>query len=409
MTTPADRPSPVVAGFALTAVIAGLTMLGPFAIDTIFPAFDTIGKDFAASEAAMQQVTSAYLLSFAVMSVLHGPLADSLGRKPVMIVGLGGFALASVGCALAPNLGTLIVCRLLQGAFAGGATVVSRVVIRDLFSGAEAHRLMSRVMMIFSIAPAIAPVLGGFLLAVGPWPVIFWAVAGYGVLMLAATQLLIPETLPRAKRQPLSVRQVVGSLIEVSRHPAMLRLAAAMSMAFAAQFLYVVAAPIIVVRLFGLGDQDFWVLFVPMIGGVALGAWVSGALADRMGRSRIMDLSMAVALAAGVANVLLALTVPRLPYAVIAVSVLAVAVAVAFPVLQLEMLDLFPQHRGAAASFATFASLAFNAVLAGIIAPLVTGTLLTTALTSLVFTVLAVAMWGWHRRTYSPAPADATS
>ncbi len=386
------------ASLLLTVLLAGLAMIGPFAIDTVFPAFQAIGREFAADEAAMQQVTSTYLLAFAVMSVFHGPLSDALGRKPVIIAGLLGFAAASVGAALAPNLAVLVACRAVQGAFAGGATVVSRVIIRDMFHGPEAHRLMSQVIMIFSIAPAVAPVAGGLLLGIGPWPVIFWAIAGYGVLMAVLTYVAIPETHPPHARQPMQVRPLLRSLWEVGKEPALLRLAGAIAMAFAAQFVYVVGAPIIVVDLLGLGERDFWVLFVPMIAGVAIGAWLSGRLAHRLRRRAIIDLSMSVLLASAAANIVLVLAAPRLPFAVVGVFLIAFAIAIAFPVLQLEILDLFPTHRGTAASVGTFASLVFNAVLAGLIVALVTATLLSTALAAAGFAVLAVLLWLWHRR-----------
>ena len=144
-------------------------MIGPFSIDTVFPAFTRIGQEFAADEVALQQLVSAYLAAFAVMSVLHGPLSDALGRKKVMIGGLAIYLLGIIGSILAPSLGSLVLLRVLQGMSAGAATIVSRVVIRDMFSGAEAQRLMAQVMMIFSVAPALAPIFAGWLLLLGDW------------------------------------------------------------------------------------------------------------------------------------------------------------------------------------------------------------------------------------------------
>lgn len=382
----------------LTLLLAALSMLGPFTIDTVFPAFVSMGDELGADELAMQQVTSLYMLSFAVMSVFHGPISDALGRKPVMIVGLVGYVVATVACALAPSFGLLLLGRVLQGAFAGAATIVSRVVVRDLFEGPQAHKLMSRIMMIFSVAPAIAPVIGGWLLVFGDWRLIFWAIAGYGVLTLVATVSLLRETHPPSERTPLRVGSVLGSLVQVGRAPAMLRLAGAIAFLMASQFVYVVGAPIIVVRLLGLGEQDFWMLFVPVIGGLLVGAWLSGRLADRMPRSRLIDLAIGLALAAGVINVTLGLLLPRLPFAVMAPALLACAVAVAFPAVQLEILDLFPRHRGAAASLGTFATLAFNALLAGAIVPVIASSLAAVAAFGLASTLLALALWGWHRR-----------
>ena len=387
----------------LTIVLAALSMLGPFTIDTVFPAFTRIGAEFGVSSTAMQQVTSTYMLAFAVMSIFHGPLSDALGRKPVMIAGLIGYALASVGCALAPNLGVLLLMRLLQGSFAGAATIVSRVVVRDRYAGPQAHRLMSRIMMIFSLAPAIAPVAGGWLLQAGDWRIIFWAVAGYGLLALVAVVVVLPETHPPSERTPLRVGSVLRSLIEVGRSGTMIRLALVTAFAMAGQFLYVAAAPIIVVDLFGLGEQDFWVLFVPLISGLMLGAWVSGRLAERFSRNRLVDAALVAGLVAGVLNVVIVLIAPHPPWAMVGPFLLSFSVAIAFPAIQLEILDAFPHHRGAAASLGTFASLAFNALLAGVIAPLVTGALVGVALTSLLFVAVGLALWHGHRRVTAAA------
>lgn len=386
------------AGWLVTVVLASLAMIGPFTIDTVFPGFEAMGRDFGADEAALQQVTSIYLLSFALMSVLHGPLSDALGRKPVMLTGLAVYVIATIGCALSPSLPVLLACRALQGASAGAATIVSRAVIRDLYSGAEAHRLMSQVMMIFSIAPAIAPVVGGLLLRWGPWPVIFWAIAGYGVTIAVVTATVLPETLPRAERQPLRVRPMLAGMLQVARHPGFVRLALATTFVFATQFVYIVSAPIIVVRLLGKGEQDFWMLFVPMIGGMVIGAWLSGRLAGRVDASRLVDRAIAAALVAAGLNVTLMFTIPGLVAAVLAPGLIALSVAIAFPVLQLAMLDLFPHHRGSAASMATFASLLFNALLAGAIAPLVTSSLAVLAASSTTFCVLGAGFWIVHRR-----------
>ena len=399
MTTPATRASQGTARASLLiiTILASLAMIGPFSIDTVFPGFEAMRRDFGANEAALQQVTSVYLMAFAVMSIFHGPISDTLGRKPVMLTGLAIYVLASIGCALSPSLPVLLVCRALQGASAGAATIVSRAVIRDLYSGPEAHRLMSQVMMIFSIAPAIAPIAGGLLLAWGPWPIIFWAIAGYGIFIAVLTSVGLPETLPPEDRHPLRVRPVLAGLLEVGRHPGFARLALATTFLFAAQFVYIVSAPIIVVDLFGKGEQDFWILFVPLIGGLVIGAWLSGRLAGRVETYRLVDHAVALALVAGAVNLTLMTLVPRLPYAVVGPGLIALAVAIAFPVLQLAMLDLFPHHRGAAASLASFASLVFNALLAGAISPFVTGSLLVLATASTVFALVGAAFWGVHR------------
>jgi DHA1 family bicyclomycin/chloramphenicol resistance-like MFS transporter len=297
------------AGARITLTLAALGMLGPFTINTVFPAFSQIGEEFGASDVVLQQLISVYLASFAVMSVFHGPLSDALGRKRVMLTGLAIYVVAMLGATLATGMGALIALRVLQGVSAGAATIVSRVVVRDLFSGAEAQRLMARVMMIFALAPVIAPVLGGWLLLLGDWRWVFAGVGLYGILVMVLTALM-PESLPREARIPLRLGAVLGSLWEVGRSPMMLRIALATAFGFAAHFVFVAAAPIIVVRLLGLGEQDFWVLFGPLIIGMMAGSLVVGRAADVMDRSRLITIGYLGTLATSVLNLVLVLLAP---------------------------------------------------------------------------------------------------
>lgn len=386
------------AGWLVTVVLASLAMIGPFTIDTIFPGFEAIGRDFEVDTIALQQLTSSYLLAFAFMSVLHGPLSDALGRKPVMIGGLLGYTVASVVAAAAPSFGVLLGARVVQGLFAGAATIVSRAVIRDLFEGPEAQRLMARVMMIFAVAPAVAPVIGGEILRFATWPAIFWFVGVYAVATATLTAVVLPETLAPQDRTRLRVGAVVGGLWQVARSWPFERLALCSALAFGSYFVYVVGAPIVVVDLLGLGEQDFWVLFVPMIGGMVVGSWLTNRLAGRLDGQVLVDRTMVGLLLGGGTNVALATLAPSLPWAVVGPALMGTAIGIVFPVLQLRMLDLFPHHLGSAASMASFASLVFNAVLAGAVAPLVSSSLATLAATSLGLALLGASLWVWHRR-----------
>lgn len=399
--SPGSRPERP--GVRLTLTLASLAMIGPFTIDTIFPAFTRIGEEFGGDEVALQQLISSYLAAFAVMSIFHGPLSDALGRKKVMMGGLVIYLIGMFGCLLAPSLGSLILLRVLQGMSAGAATIVSRVVIRDMFSGGEAQRLMARIMMIFSVAPAIAPILGGWLLLLGDWRWVFAGVGIYGLLVLLATSRL-PETLPPEHRTPLRIGAVLASLVRVGSSPVMLRIAGASAFGFAAQFVFIAVASIFVTRLLGLGEQDFWVLFAPLIVGMISGAWLVGRTSATLERSRLISIGYLGTVVFSALNLLLVSMAPEftggltwnLLYVVTGPALIAFSVALLFAPIQLEVLDLFPRERGAAASLGTFFGLVLNALLAGAIAPLVTGSLLTLAGTSLGFAVLGGALWTWH-------------
>ena len=160
-------------------------MVGPFTIDTIFPAFPAIERDYATDAVAMQQSISVYLVTLGVMSLLHGPLSDALGRKPVIIGGMLLYAGASVVCALAPTLPVLLLGRALQGVCAGAGTIVGRTVVRDLFHGEQAQRVMAQISMIFAVAPAAAPIFGGWLIGIAHWRMIFWALMGLSLIHIS--------------------------------------------------------------------------------------------------------------------------------------------------------------------------------------------------------------------------------
>ncbi|MFW6598018.1 multidrug effflux MFS transporter [Propionibacteriaceae bacterium Y2011] len=403
MTTSGDQQTPERRSptFGLTLVLACLAMFGPFSIDTVFPAFKAIGEQFGVGTVELQQITGVYLFSFAVMSLLHGPVSDAVGRKPVIIIGTLCYAAASVGCALSVNLPMLLVFRALQGMSAGSGQIISRAVVRDMFEGPVAQRLMAQIMMIFSVAPAVAPIIGGWLLVAGDWQVIFWFLAAFGVAMCLLTVLALKETHPPEDRTPLRLLSLVTGLVGVARHGAFVRLALAGSLGFAGQFLYIVSAPIFIVDLLGYGEQDFWIFFVPMIGGMVIGAFINARLAHRVTGLQLASVGFLIAIGAGVLNVVVSALpgAPLMPWAVLGPSLISFGIALCFPILQLAMLDLFPHSRGAAASMQSFVQLLLNAVLASVVAPLVTGTVLQLALTSLGFSLVGLVLWGWHRRS----------
>jgi DHA1 family bicyclomycin/chloramphenicol resistance-like MFS transporter len=277
----------------LALLLGGLAMFGPFSIDTIFPAFPQIGAQLGADKVAMQQTISAYLLAYAAMSVVHGPLSDAIGRRRVILAGLAVFTLASVGCALSTSLPMLLAFRVLQGLSAGVGLIVGRAVIRDVLHGDDAQRLMSQVSMVFGIAPAIAPVIGGWILGWERWPAIFWFLVAFSLLLLAATWWALPETHPPQARLPLQARPLLRGYwgIFVNRRFQRLTLAGAFN--FGALFLYIASAPAFVIDLMKLNERQFGWFFIPMIGGMMLGAFVSGRAAGRISGMRLANLGFA--------------------------------------------------------------------------------------------------------------------
>lgn len=381
----------------LAFVLGALAMFGPFSIDTVFPAFAAIGREFDASPAAVQQSISVYLLGYGLMALFHGAIADAVGRRPVILWGIVLFGLASVGCALADDLPTLLAFRFLQGLCAGVGLIVGRAVIRDLHDGEEAQRLMSQVSMIFSIAPALAPIVGGWILGFADWRAIFWFLVAFSVLLYLLVYHLLPETHPPEHRLPLRAAPLLGNYLAMLRHRRFLWLVVVSTLNFAALFLYIASAPVVVVQHLGLGEQDFGWFFVPVIAGMLLGAWVTGRAAGRHGARRMLSLGFACCLLAALANAAYAMlaTDYAWPWAVAPLVLLSFGVALVFPQVMLRLLDLYPGQRGSASSMQAFLSLMFQAGVAGLLSPLLSAHPAGLAAMALALTLSATLLWVW--------------
>ena len=407
--TEEQPPKPPLRRLAL--LLGGLAMFGPFSIDTIFPAFQQMGADLSADKVAMQQTISVYLLGYAAMSLFHGPISDAIGRRRVLLAGIVVFSLASVGGALANDMTTMLLFRAIQGLSAGVGLIVGRAVIRDVLEGDDAQRLMSQVSMVFGIAPAIAPVIGGWILGFGEWHLIFWFLALFGVALFAVTFFGLPETHPPAERSPFSPRTLVSGYGTMLRNRSFRLLAIAGALNFGALFLYIASAPAFVMDILGLGEQGFGWFFAPTIGGMMLGAFLSGKAAGRIPGRRLVTMGFACCGIAAVYNIGYNAIVDTqsLPWAVLPTALCAFGIALVFPILTLALLDMYPHHRGGASSMQAFIGLLSNAVISGLLSPMVSADPLKLAIASACFTFVAWLLWSWYvrrenRNTHVPDP-----
>ena len=403
--TDSHRPS----SRRLSLILGGLSMIGPFSIDTIFPAFPQIGAQFGADKVAMQQSISAYLLAYALMSLVHGPLSDAVGRKRVILAGLALFGLASAGCALATSLPMLLALRVLQGMSAGVGLIVGRAVIRDVFQGAFAQKLMSQVSMIFGIAPAMAPILGGWILGWQRWPAIFWFLVLFALIMLAATWFGLPETHPREARFRPSSQQLLRNHAGIFLNRRFQRFAAAGAFNFAALFLYISSAPVFVMEHLRLGQDQFGWFFVPTIAGMVTGSFLSGRAAGRIGGTRLAGIGFVVCGGAAVLDIAYNLWMPQpsVPLAIVPMAINALGISLVFPILTLAILDMYPRQRGAASSLQAFTSLILQTLVAGVLSPLLSHSPLWLALGSASCTSVAFVFWWWEvRRTRLPPESE---
>ncbi|WP_426689541.1 multidrug effflux MFS transporter [Rhodanobacter ginsengiterrae] len=383
---------------SLPWLLAGLSMIGPFSIDAVFPAFPLIGARFQVDDIALQQLISVYLLTYAVMSLFHGAISDAIGRKPVIVSGMLVYALASIGAASSTSFAMLLTCRALQGMCAGAGLVVGRAVIRDSLEGPAAQRLMSQVMMIFGVAPVVAPMIGALLLPLGGWHGIFWLLAGFTVMLAISLILLLEETHPPQRRSRFAPRPLLAGYMAFARDRSFWPLLVSSSVNFAGLFLYISSAPRIVRELLHLSAQGFPWLLVPVVTGLIGGAWLSGRMAERCSAKRTVSLGYASMLLACALHLLLAWVFPqpRLPWSMLPLILHGIGVQLAFPTLTLLLLDRFPHHRGGISSVQAFASLLLCGFVAGVMSPLFSVSMLHLALGASLLTLVGALAWGWY-------------
>jgi DHA1 family bicyclomycin/chloramphenicol resistance-like MFS transporter len=365
----------------IAILLASLSALGPFSIDTYLPSFHEIGEKLNATPLEVQQTLSIYLLSFALMTLWHGAIADRFGRRKVILVALGLFAIASAGCTLATRIEHLWFWRAMQGMTAGAGIVISRAIVRDLFDGPPAQRLMSQITMMFALAPAIAPVIGGWLQTFFGWRSVFaFLVVATAALWLACWKLL-PETLPPEKRQSLRPGYLGRTYWKVMSSPPFLLACAALSLNFSGFFIYVLSAPVFLMTHLGVPETGFLWLFGPAMGGLVAGSWLSGRLAGKISPSRTIVIGYAFMGSAAAINLSVNLALPPgLPWSVMPLFVYTTGMSLAMPNLTLFALDPFPAQRGLAASCQTFFQSGFNSLVAALIVPALWGSTLTMAL-----------------------------
>lgn len=386
--------------WALAVLLALLGMLGPFSIDTYLPAFSGIAQSLGATPVQMQQTLSAYLFGFAFMSLFHGAVSDSVGRRPVVLWGLAAFTLASVGCALSQTIGQLVFFRAMQGLTTGAGIVVARAVVRDMFEPAQAQRVMSQITIYFGVAPAIAPIIGGWLFVHLGWHSIFWFLSGVGAVLWLANYKLLPETLHVSHRQPLKFSNLMQGYWQLGLDPRFLLLALASGVPFNGMFLYVLSAPAFLGELLMLEPRQFFWFFVLTISGIMGGAWVSGRMAGRLAPKQQIRYGFLIMLGIAVVNLASNLVFKaHVSWALFPIAIFAFGWALMVPVITLLVLDLHPARRGMASSLQAFVGASANGLVAGLVAPLVMHSAVLLASASLA--MLSVGLLAWvfmHRR-----------
>ena len=270
--------------FLRTALILGLlSAIGPVAIDMYLPALPTIGQSLGASIGAVQASLMAFFIALGLGQLVYGPVSDMVGRKPPLYFGLALFAIGSVGCALAPDIHTLVAMRFVQGLGACAGSVVPRAVVRDLYTGHEALRLMSTLMLVFSVSPILAPLAGSLLIEWQGWRSTFWFMLAAGLLGLALVATQMGETRPREQRAASSWRQALRGYAALLRDRHFLGLVLIGAFGVSSFFAYLANSSFVLIDHYGLTPRQYSVVFAANAASFIGMSQLTGRLGRRFG------------------------------------------------------------------------------------------------------------------------------
>ncbi len=378
----------------LIITLALLTMVGPFTIDTYLPSFPSIETYYHVDRMLMSQSIAIYIFASAISTLIWGALSDSIGRKIVIYGTLIIYIGASVGCAFSPDFSSFLIFRMLQGVASSGGMIVGRAIVRDAFSSEQAHRVMAYIMMVFALAPAIAPVIGGYLHDIFGWQSVFYFLAVYGVVIGVLTKITLPETLRHEDKtsfHPVAVFKVYFKTLTNKRFQAVIF---TLGISFGGLFLYITGSPAIVFDILQLDSSSFGYTFIPMTSGIVLGAFVSGKLSHSFSAKKIVSFSLIIMLIASVLNIMQLLWMEVTIFSVVApLTLYAFGIALQMPALSVLALDCFPHNRGSASAVQGFVQSMVASLVTAIVVPIVASDLSSFVIAQVSFLVTALLLW----------------
>ncbi|MFV0415788.1 MAG: multidrug effflux MFS transporter [Chthoniobacterales bacterium] len=374
-------------------LLASLSMLTAVTIDVYLPSFASMAADFETDIASIQQTLTIYLSAMAIMTLFHGTLSDSFGRRPVILTALSIYTLASLAAAFADSLLLLLLCRFVQGLSAGAGMVVGRAMIRDVFAGAKATQTLSYVTVIFGVGPVFAPIIGGWLEFYFGWQSTFLFMAAFGIFLLITCGLHLPESLPRQERSPLHPGNTLRDYLKALKNRRLIMRSLAVSLTSGLTYIYVSAAPAFVMQILGLPETSFAWLFVPLVLGMMSGAFLSGQIAALLSPSRILGFGFAVITITSLWNILYsAFYPPSVPWSILPLALQSFGTSFVIPVMTLHALDALPERRGMASSLQAALSLSCFTLCSGLLVPLIFHSALLLALAAAACSFLSIVI-----------------
>ncbi|MCZ4371183.1 Bcr/CflA family multidrug efflux MFS transporter [Vibrio diazotrophicus] len=285
--------------FVMFIVLGAIGALTPLAIDMYLPAMPAIAKDLGVSAGAVQITLTAYTAGFAIGQLLHGPLADSYGRRPVMLVGIALFAIASIVSATTNGIDALTYVRTAQGFAGAAAAVVIQAVVRDMYDREDFARAMSFVTLVITLAPLAAPMIGGHLAVWFGWRSIFWVLASFALVVIAMVLWKIPETLSAENRQPLHFRSTIRNYVQLCRAGFAMGLIFSGAFSFAGMFAFLTAGSFVYIDLYGVSPSEFGYLFGLNIVAMIAMTSLNGRFVKKVGSHAMLRFGLFIQLMAG--------------------------------------------------------------------------------------------------------------
>jgi DHA1 family bicyclomycin/chloramphenicol resistance-like MFS transporter len=349
---------------ALTVVLAMLTALGPLSTDMYLPSLPAIAAGLGASTGQAQMTLSAFLLGFAAGQFFYGPISDRVGRRPVLLFGLGLFTLASLICALSPNIETLIGARFLQALGASGPIVLGRAIVRDFYEGARAGRELSRMGTIMGVVPALAPILGGLIAQFSHWRMTFGVMILCGAGLAATVLLRLPESIRRRSEQPVSFLSILRGFKVLLGHPGYRTYVGLSMLTYGGLFAFISGSSFVLQGIYRLSELAFAFSFATVVVGFIGGTALAQRLVGPRGLDGTIRLGVA-SLAAGGALmlVLVAAGVPSSFAITGPMAVYGLGVGLTMPQAMASALMPFPDRAGAASSLLGICQMTFAAIL----------------------------------------------
>jgi DHA1 family bicyclomycin/chloramphenicol resistance-like MFS transporter len=341
--------------FALTALLAALTAIGPLSTDMYLPSLPDIACQLGATTAQVQLTISAYLIGFAVGQIFYGPVSDRHGRKPILLAALALYCVASLICALSTSIDMLIAARFAQALGGSGGIVLARAIVRDLHSGARAGRELSLIGSVMALAPVLAPLVGGVLQTGFGWRSVFVTLVAAGLAGAGIVWLRLPETLARRAAEPLSLASMLKSYRAVVRNPAYLAYVGLATTSFAGLFAWISGASFVLQNLYGLSPFTFGAAFALGSVGYMTGTTIAARLVMRFGIDGIVGLGSCTTAAGGLGMVAaLALGFTSAVSLVLPVAVYLAGLGMVLPQAIAGAMTPFPERAGAASALLGF-------------------------------------------------------